>query len=258
MLVVNEEHLTRVIEKGQLEFGSDNRAALRGSLHRVSQLKGRSGELCGLTIRVGRAVLGCAEPFRDILQGGKSVLFLGEVGCGKSTLVRDAARLMAETLNVLVVDTSNELGGSNTMPDRAIGQARRLMVPAHRCQQDVMLEGLQNHTPHVIVVDEIGRPSEVRAACTVKQRGVRVVASCHGSFASLMKNPDLRGLLGGVAEVTKPGGVRVVERATAPVFDIIVEVEKKRCHDVFGFDGEWWWLKAVAEGVMVLQMFELS
>ena len=169
-------------------FGSDNRAGIDGQLHRVSALLNRDGRTAGLTMRLGRAVRGNADMIADLLLGtGKSVLLLGEPGSGKTTIVREAARLLAEHRNVLVVDTSNEIAGDGMVPHECIGLARRMMVASLDAQAAVMVECVQNHTPHVMVIDEIGRPREVNAARTCKQRGVRLIASAHGDLRKLVR-----------------------------------------------------------------------
>jgi stage III sporulation protein SpoIIIAA len=226
-------------------FGSDNRAGLEKKLHRVSAMRDRDGTVIGLTLRVGRSVRGNAAMILDVLLGSsKSVLFLGPPCTGKTTIVREAARLLAETCNVCVVDTSNEIAGDGAVPHSCIGHARRMMVPSLHMQSDVMIQCVQNHSPHTMVIDEIGRPREVDAARTVKQRGVRLVASAHGSLRSLLKNKELRGLVGGTETVTLGdqmareqsrfgrGAVSKLksQRMAEPTFDVIVEVAGDNLH----------------------------
>ena len=248
-------------------FGSDNRAGLNGQLHRFSAMRDRDDQIAGITIRVGRNVNGNAAMLMDLLLGSdKSILILGEPGSGKTTIVREAARKLAETKNVIVVDTSNEIAGDGTHPHRCIGLARRMMVPSLDKQSATMIECVQNHTPHVMVIDEIGRPKEVQAARTVKQRGVRMIASAHGDLRRLLKNKDLVGLVGGIESVTigddmaKEEAIRKqkllvqeqgggggehhsssmnsnsisktrVQRCSEPTFEIIVEVSRESRHD---------------------------
>ena len=156
------------------------------------------------------------------------MLILGEPGSGKTTIIREIAALLAERRNVLIVDTSNEIGGDGDLPHPCVGYARRMMVPALNAQQAVMVECVQNHCPHVMVIDEIGREAEVDAARTVKQRGVRMVASAHGSLRQLMKNPRLKGLLGGFEHVILPGGIPKTKRIADPTFDCVIEVQRGR------------------------------
>jgi stage III sporulation protein SpoIIIAA len=247
-------------------FGSDNRAGLNGQLHRFSAMRDRDDQISGITIRVGRNVNGNAAMLMDLLLASdKSILILGEPGSGKTTIVREAARKLAETKNVIVVDTSNEIAGDGTHPHRCIGLARRMMVPSLDAQSATMVECVQNHTPHVMVIDEIGRPKEVQAARTVKQRGVRMIASAHGDLRRLLKNKDLVGLVGGIESVTigddmaKEEAIRKqkllvqeqgggehrsssmnsnssisktrVQRCSEPTFEIIVEVSRESRHD---------------------------
>jgi stage III sporulation protein SpoIIIAA len=236
-------------------FRKDRRAGLDGQLHRISAMFDNTNQVIGLTLRVGRSVSGNAGMVMDVLLGSdKSVLFLGDPGSGKTTVVREATRILAEERNVIVVDTSNEIGGDGVLPHACIGHARRMMVPSLEAQSDVMIECLQNHTPHVMVIDEIGRPKEVQAAATVKQRGVRLIASAHGDFRSLLKNRELRNLIGGVETVTvgdetalrerracmsagdHGGGPATLQkmraqRAGEPTFQVIVEMHRGKLHE---------------------------
>jgi stage III sporulation protein SpoIIIAA len=230
-------------------FGSDNRAGLEAQLHRISAIRNRAEDIIGLTMRVGRHVGGNAAMIRDLLfHEDASILFLGEPGSGKTTVVREATRLLAERSNVLIVDTSNEIAGDGDVPHHCVGLARRLQVRTLDEQCRTMIEGVQNHTPEVMVIDEIGRPAEVEAARTCKARGVRMIASAHGDLRKLLKNKQLRGLVGGVESVTlgdaaakedakrrgAPAGavdkVRA-QRAGPPIFDLIVELRRGEPHE---------------------------
>lgn len=229
-------------------FGSDNRAGLEAQLHRISAIRNRADSIIGLTMRVGRYVGGNAAMIADILfRDDKSILFLGEPGSGKTTIVREATRLLAEMHNVLIVDTSNEIAGDGDVPHPCVGLARRLQVRHLADQCSVMIEGVQNHTPEVMVIDEIGRPEEVDAARTCKMRGVRMIASAHGDLRKLIKNKQLKGLVGGIEVVTlgdeaakleakrqgaPAGGMQKVksQRAGQPIFDVIVELHRGELH----------------------------
>jgi stage III sporulation protein SpoIIIAA len=247
-------------------FGSDNRAGLHEQLHRISAIRNRADAIIGLTMRVGRHVSGNAAMIADLLfHDDASILFLGEPGSGKTTVVREVTRLLAERSNVLIVDTSNEIAGDGDVPHPCVGHARRMQVRSLEEQGGVMIEGVQNHTPEVMVIDEIGRPPEVEAARTVKQRGVRIIASAHGDLRKLLKNKQLRGLIGGVELVTL-GDAQAKEearkrgshpsssidklkaqRAGPPVFDIIVELRR-------GEPNEWRVVNPCAKAVdMILE-----
>jgi stage III sporulation protein SpoIIIAA len=229
-------------------FGLDNRAGLEQQLHRISAIRNRKSDIIGLTMRVGRHVNGNATMIADLLfeSSARCILFMGEPGSGKTTVVREVTRLLAERFNVFIVDTSNEIAGDGDIPHPCVGLARRMMVPILDKQGDIMIECVQNHTPEVMVIDEIGRPSEVEAARTCKQRGVRLIASAHGDLRKLTKNPKLRGLVGGIETVTlgdaqakveskkkKGSGIQKLkaQRAGAPVFDTIVELRRGAHHE---------------------------
>src|ERR687884_669034 len=165
------------------QFGEDNRAGIERTLHRVSAIRNRSGRIVGLTCRIGRAVTGTAEIFRDIVESGQSILLLGRPGIGKTTMLRESARLLADEQRkrVVIVDTSNEIGGDGDIPHPGIGRARRMQVRTPLLQHAVMIEAVENHMPEVIVIDEIGTELEAAAARTIAERGVQLVATAHGN-----------------------------------------------------------------------------
>jgi len=227
-------------------FGTDRRAGMDRKLHRISAMFNRDERIAGLTMRLGRSVRGNADMIVDLLLGSsKSILVLGEPGAGKTTIIRECTRILAERHNTVVVDTSNEIAGDGLIPHACIGLARRMMVPSLDQQSAVMIECVQNHTPHVMVIDEIGRPKEVNAARTVKQRGVRMIASAHGDLRRLLKNAELQGLVGGVTSVLlgdamakeearrKGGEVHKMkaQRGGEPTFDMIIEVRRGALHE---------------------------
>jgi stage III sporulation protein SpoIIIAA len=186
-------------------FGGDNRAGIERTLHRISCIRNREGRIVGLTCRVGRAVFGTIAILRDIIESGRSVLMMGKPGVGKTTLLREAARVLADDLKkrVIIVDTSNEIGGDGDIPHPAIGRARRMQVPTPALQHQVMIEAVENHMPEVIVIDEIGTELEALAARTIAERGVQLIATAHGNtLENLMLNPTRSDLMGGIQTVT--------------------------------------------------------
>ncbi len=216
-------------------FGGDNRAGIARTLHRISAIRNRSGEIIGLTCRVGRAVTGRVEIIRDIVIGGQSLLLLGKPGVGKTTMLREVARILADESRkrVVVVDTSNEIAGDGDIPHRGIGRARRMQVARPELQHAVMIEAVENHMPEVIVIDEIGTELEAAAARTIAERGVQLVATAHGNtLDNLLVNPTLNDLLGGIQTVTlsdeeaRRRGTQksVLERKAPPTFDALVEI----------------------------------
>ncbi|MGH7776953.1 MAG: R3H domain-containing nucleic acid-binding protein [Candidatus Dormibacterales bacterium] len=220
------------------QFGQDNRAGIERTLHRVSAIRNRSGRIVGLTCRVGRAVTGTAEMVRDMVVSGQSVLLLGRPGVGKTTMLREAARLLADEMRkrVVIVDTSNEIGGDGDIPHPGIGRARRMQVATPQLQHGVMIEAVENHMPEVIVIDEIGTELEAMAARTIAERGVQLIATAHGqTLENLLVNPTLNDLLGGIQSVTlsdeeaRRRGTQksVLERKAPPTFDVLVEIQDR-------------------------------
>jgi stage III sporulation protein SpoIIIAA len=238
-VLINKEitraELDHVVERIG-EFDADNRAGLERTLHRISCLRNRRGHIVGLTCRVGRAVYGTVDIIQDIVESGKSLLILGRPGVGKTTLLREAARILAETKRVIVVDTSNEIGGDGDVPHPAVGKARRMQVREPMLQHEVMIEAVENHNPEVIVIDEIGRELEAAAARTIAERGVQLIGTAHGqTIDNLMLNPTLSDLIGGIEAVTlsdeeaRRRGTQktVLERRAPPTFDVLVEIQQR-------------------------------
>jgi len=231
---ISEDDLQHVVTSIG-DFGDDNRAGIERTLHRISAIRNRKGKVVGLTCRVGRAVFGTIEIIEDLVESGKSVLIMGRPGIGKTTMLREAARVLAEVVDkrVVVVDTSNEIAGDGDIPHPGIGRARRMQVrtPAH--QHAVMIEAVENHMPEVIVIDEIGTEQEAAAARTIAERGVQLIGTAHGnSLDNLMVNPTLSDLIGGIQTVTlgdeearrRRTQKSVLERKAPPTFDVVVEI----------------------------------
>jgi len=219
-------------------FGEDNRAGIERTLHRISAIRNRSGKIVGLTCRIGRAVFGTIEIIGDLVESGKSILIMGRPGIGKTTMLREAARVLAEDLDkrVVVVDTSNEIAGDGDIPHPGIGRARRMQVRTPDLQHAVMIEAVENHMPEVIVIDEIGTELEAVAARTIAERGVQLIGTAHGnSLDNLMLNPTLSDLIGGIQSVTlgdeearrRRTQKSVLERKAPPTFDVVVEIQDR-------------------------------
>lgn len=218
------------------EFDADNRAGLERTLHRISAIRNRRGHIVGLTCRVGRAVYGTTDIIQDLIESGKSLLLLGRPGVGKTTILREAARILAETKRVVVVDTSNEIGGDGDVPHPAVGRARRMQVARPNLQHEVMIEAVENHNPEAIVIDEIGRELEAAAARTIAERGVQLIGTAHGNtLENLLLNPTLSDLVGGIESVTlsdeeaRRRGTQktVLERRSPPTFDVLIEIQNR-------------------------------
>ncbi|WP_242028272.1 R3H domain-containing nucleic acid-binding protein [Pseudanabaena sp. FACHB-2040] len=235
---VSQSDLQHCIEGVGL-FGGDNRAGIEKTLHRISAMRNRSGEIIGLTCRVGRAVMGTIGLIRDLVETGKSILMLGRPGVGKTTALREIARVLADDLQkrVVIIDTSNEIAGDGDIPHPAIGRARRMQVARPEQQHQVMIEAVENHMPEVIVIDEIGTELEALAARTIAERGVQLVGTAHGNrLENLIKNPTLSDLIGGIQSVTlgddearRRGSQKsVLERKAPPTFDIAVEMLERQ------------------------------
>ena len=232
---VGRDDLQHVVD-GIGEFGADNRAGMERTLHRISAIRNRRGNVVGITCRVGRAVFGTIKLIEDLACGGKNILLLGRPGVGKTTMLREVARVLADEARkrVIIVDTSNEIAGDGDIPHPAIGHARRMQVPTPTEQHDVMIEAVENHMPQVIIIDEMGTTQEAAAARTIAERGVQLVATAHGNtLDNLIMNPTLSDLVGGVQTVTlgdqearfRGTQKTVLERKAPPTFDVVVEIQ---------------------------------
>jgi stage III sporulation protein SpoIIIAA len=219
-------------------FGDDNRAGIERTLHRISAIRSRSGDIVGLTCRIGRAVYGTIGIIRDLVESGESILLLGRPGVGKTTMLRETARVLADDLRkrVVIVDTSNEIAGDGDIPHPSIGRARRMQVPTPALQHAVMIEAVENHMPQVIVIDEIGTELEAAAARTIAERGVQLIGTAHGNtLENLMMNPTLSDLIGGIQSVTlsdeeaRRRGTQksILERKAPPTFTVMVEIQAR-------------------------------
>ncbi len=235
---VSQEQLNDCIQR-VAEFGGDNRAGIAQTLHRISAIRNRTGKIIGLTCRVGRAVYGTIGMIRDLVETGQSILMLGRPGVGKTTALREIARVLASELNkrVVIIDTSNEIAGDGDVPHPAIGKARRMQVRSPELQHQVMIEAVENHMPEVIVIDEIGTELEAMAARTIAERGVQLVGTAHGNqIENLIKNPTLSDLVGGIQAVTlgdeearrRRSQKTVLERKAPPTFEIAVEMQERQ------------------------------
>ncbi|NDC82897.1 hypothetical protein EB093_04445 [bacterium] len=219
-------------------FNGDNRAGIERTLHRISAIRNRDGKIIGITCRIGRAIEGTISEIRDIISTRKNILFLGPPGIGKTTRLRECARVISMELQrrVIVVDTSNEIAGDGDIPHPGIGYARRMQVPRPDLQHNVMIEAVENHMPQVVIVDEIGTGDEAAAARTIAERGIQLVATAHGyTLENLIKNPTLSDLIGGIQSVilgddeAKIRGTQktILERKNPPTFDVIIEIREK-------------------------------
>lgn len=217
------------------QFSGDNRAGIERTLHRISAIRNRRGEIVGLTLRVGRAIFGTIDILRDLIETGQNILLLGRPGVGKTTKLREMARVLADELKkrVIVIDTSNEIGGDGDIPHPAIGSSRRMQVPAPELQHKIMIEAVENHMPEAIIVDEIGTEQEATAARTIAERGVQLIGTAHGTtLENLVMNPTVSDLVGGVHTVTlsdeearkRRTPKTINERKAPPTFDIVIEM----------------------------------
>ena len=235
---ISREHIDTVLKRVG-EFGLDNRAGIERTLHRISAIRNRQGDIIGLTCRVGRAVFGTIDIIRDVIESGVSILLLGRPGVGKTTMLREVARVLADEFlkRVVIVDTSNEIAGDGDIPHPAIGRARRMQVPRPADQAAVMIEAVENHMPEAVVIDEIGTEAEAQAARTIAERGVQLIGTAHGiTLDNLVLNPTLSDLIGGIQAVTlgdeeaRRRGTQktVLERKAPPTFEVVIEIQTKQ------------------------------
>nr|YP_874432.1 hypothetical protein PhtrCp075 [Phaeodactylum tricornutum]ABK20655.1 conserved hypothetical protein [Phaeodactylum tricornutum]QHR85609.1 conserved hypothetical protein [Phaeodactylum tricornutum] len=228
------DYMTKRVSK----FSNENRAGIERTLHRISCIRNRQFLINGLTCRVGRAVFGTISAIRDLLESEKSILILGKPGVGKTTIIREIARVLADEMEkrVIIIDTSNEIAGDSDIPHSGIGRARRMQVAKTELQHQVMIEAVENHMPQVIIIDEIGTELEVLAARTIAEKGVQLVGTTHGNcLDNLIKNPSLADLIGGIQYVTlsddeaKRRGTQksILERKAYPAFEIIIEINNQ-------------------------------
>jgi stage III sporulation protein SpoIIIAA len=241
---ITEQDIQHVVERIG-GFGDDNRAGIESTLHRFSAIRNRGARIVGLTCRVGRAVYGTIQIIEDLVRSGKSILLLGRPGVGKTTMLREVARVLADDAHkrVIIVDTSNEIAGDGDIPHPAIGHARRMQVVTPSRQHAVMIEAVENHMPEVIIIDEMGTEQEAAAARTIAERGVQLIATAHGNtLNNLILNPTLSDLIGGIQTVTlgddearrRRSLKSVQERKSPPTFDVVVEIQnwdKVAVHD---------------------------
>ena len=217
------------------KFSGDNRAGIEKTLHRISSLRNRQGSVIGLTCRIGRAVFGTVSIIRDLLEKGKSILILGKPGVGKTTAIREIARVLSDGMKkrVIIIDTSNEIAGDGDLPHPSIGKARRMQVSSPQNQHQVMIEAVENHMPEIIIIDEIGTELEAAAARTIAERGVQLVGTAHGNaLENLIKNPVITDLIGGVQYVTlgdeeakrRGSSKSILERKAPPTFEVAIEI----------------------------------
>lgn len=228
------DYTTKRISK----FSNENRAGIERTLHRISCIRNRQFLINGLTCRVGRAIFGTISVIRDLLESEKSILILGKPGVGKTTIIREIARVLADEMEkrVIIIDTSNEIAGDSDISHSGIGRARRMQVAKAELQHQVMIEAVENHMPQVIIIDEIGTELEVLAARTIAEKGVQLVGTTHGNcLENLIKNPPLADLIGGIQYVTlsddeaKRRGTQksILERKAYPAFEIIIEINSQ-------------------------------
>jgi stage III sporulation protein SpoIIIAA len=225
------DYTTKRISK----FSNDNRAGIERTLHRISCIRNRQFLITGLTCRIGRAIFGTISLARDLLESGQSILILGKPGVGKTTVIREIARVLSDEMEkrVIIVDTSNEIAGDSDIPHPGIGRARRMQVSQTTLQHQVMIEAVENHMPQVIIIDEIGTELEALAARTIAEKGVQLVGTTHGNcLENLIKNPPLTDLIGGIQYVTlsddeakrRKTQKSILERKSYPAFQIAIEI----------------------------------
>jgi len=232
---IGTEYLIEEILNEMSEPGVDNRCGLNETLHRISVIQNKNLDIVGMTIRIGKPYVGNAILIADLLEDKKNILLIGPPGRGKTSILREASNILSSELlkRVVIVDTSNEIAGEGNVPHRAVGRSRRLQVPKTKAQHDVMIEAVENHNPHTIIIDEVSTSEEGLAAQTIAQRGVQILATVHGhTLNDLIQNKSLASMVGGINKVTlsddtaRARGCQktALEREFQPPFDCVVEI----------------------------------
>lgn len=213
-------------------FRKDGRRGIEGTLHRIARFtdisgddaSGQSGKSNMIKVRVGRVLVGVAEPLREVLYAMRhGVLIIGPPGVGKTTLLRDMIRILQEVYagKMIVVDTSLEICGEGDTPHAFLRLGQRVMV-GHPSRQKAMIDqALMNGGPQLLAFDEIGYRDDVENVIFGAQRGVLPVGSVHGyTIFDVIRSPRLRPLIG-----LRPDGSR--NQLEASVFGMAIEVRGK-------------------------------
>jgi hypothetical protein len=232
---INNSEISKIINS-LTKFNNDNRTGINKTLHRISCIKNKDGIIVGLTCRIGRNISGGITIIRDLLETKKSILLLGQPGSGKTTIIREIANILSSENDkrVIVIDNANEIGGGNDITHNGIGYSRRMQVETNKVPEKTMIEAVENHTPEVIIIDEIGTQREAETTQTIAERGVQLIATAHGYFLlNLLKNPTLSQLVGGLEYVTlgdeeakkRNSKKTIIERKGLSTFEIIIELK---------------------------------
>ncbi len=184
---------TKEISEGFITLSGGNRVGIAGTAVYRDGMLTQLRNISGLNFRVAHAVTGCAEHLYGQICGDKpqSILLVGTVGAGKTTMLRDLCRLLGDSCRVTLVDERSEIAAVHRgIPRFDIGLHTDVLDGFSRAEG--LITALRVLTPEVLICDEIGTSKDAEAVLCVHGCGVPVIASAH---ASSVRELEQRGAL---------------------------------------------------------------
>lgn len=187
------------IKKGFITLRGGHRVGLVGKVIAEDEQIKNIKNISSLNIRISRQIIGCSDKIlRHILGENNQVnntLIISPPQCGKTTLIRDIVRNLSNGnrnykfrgIKVGLIDERNEIAGSYLgVPQMDVGIKTDII---ETCPKDLgIMMLLRSMSPNVIVTDEIGKESEVKALYTALNGGVNLITTVHGNSIEDIKN----------------------------------------------------------------------